>query len=74
MRRGVVFVGISPREMMGRWEVQLMNDDGIDSHVPPLLVSSPGHRHQLKPRDQVALPLDILVSATWRGICWYIAS
>jgi len=23
--------------MMGRGEVQLMNDDGIDPHVPPLL-------------------------------------
>ena len=47
MQRGVVFVGISPREMMGRGEVQPMNDYGVDSHVPPSLFSFPGHHHQL---------------------------
>jgi hypothetical protein len=30
----VVFVGMSPRQMMGRGQVQLMKDDGIDAHVP----------------------------------------
>ena len=53
MRRGVVFVGMSPREMMGRGQVQLMNDDGIDSHVPPLLSFSPGRRHQREPKTEI---------------------
>ena len=51
-----------------------MNDDGIDSHVPPPLSSLPGRRHQLTPRETTALPLDREVRVTWCGIGWYVAS
>jgi len=52
-----------------------MNDDGIDSHVPPLLSSLPrGRRHQRLQRDFKALQRAVTVSATWCGICWYAAS
>ena len=61
-------------EIRGRGQVQLMNDDGIDSHVPPLLSFSACHRHQREPRDCKALQWAVAVSATWCGICWYVAS
>jgi len=51
-----------------------MNDDGIDSHVPPLLSLSPGHRHQRMRRERTALQQAIRVSATWCCICWYVVS
>ena len=47
----------------------MMNDDGIDSHVPPLLSSLPGHRHQPTLQEITALQLDIKVSAT---LVWYL--
>ena len=63
-----------PLEMMDRGKVQLMNDDGIDAHVPHLLSSPPGRRHQSKPWENIALHWALMVSATRCGICWYAAS
>ena len=60
----MVFVGMSPRQMMGRGQVQLMNHDGIDSHVPPLLSSPPSRRHQRMPRRPIASAGTILTSPT----------